>query len=133
MERHPITCWPSAPVLAAAALLLVHPPAAGAAEPEGGGSQQELSEVVVTGSRIARRDYESQSPIVTVQSETFEDRSSVGIEAALQQLPQFAPSANAQSNSGSSTPFPSPTAAPGAVRSSSRPATWSTTSRCRWA
>jgi iron complex outermembrane receptor protein len=115
MERHPITCWPSAPVLAAAVLLLVHPPAAGAAEPDSGGSQQELSEVVVTGSRIARRDYESQSPIVTVQSETFEDRSSVGIEAALQQLPQFAPSANAQSNSGSSTPFPSPTAAPGAA------------------
>src|SRR5690606_5444599 len=76
---------------------------------------QELQEVVVTGSRIARRDYESQSPIVTVQAETFENRSSVGIEAALQQLPQFAPSAGAQSNSGSSTPFPSPTAAPGAA------------------
>jgi iron complex outermembrane receptor protein len=76
---------------------------------------QELSEVVVTGSRIVRRDYESQSPIVTVQAETFENRSSVGIEAALQQLPQFAPSAGAQSNSGSSTPFPSPTAAPGAA------------------
>lgn len=75
----------------------------------------ELNEVVVTGSRIVRKDYESQSPLVTVQGETFENRSAVGIEAALQQLPQFAPSAGAQSNSGSSTPFPSPTAAPGAA------------------
>jgi len=75
----------------------------------------ELAEVVVTGSRIVRRDYESQSPIVTVQAEAFEDRSAIGIEATLQQLPQFAPSAGAQSNSGSSTPFPSPTAAPGAA------------------
>jgi iron complex outermembrane recepter protein len=75
----------------------------------------ELTELVVTGSRIVRRDYESQSPIITVAGETFENRSAVGIEAALQQLPQFAPSAGAQSNSGSSTPFPSPTAAPGAA------------------
>ncbi|MET0280743.1 MAG: TonB-dependent receptor [Steroidobacteraceae bacterium] len=82
---------------------------------EGAAADEVLSEVVVTGSRIVRRDYESQSPIVTVTSETFENRSSVGIEAALQQLPQFAPSAGAQSNSGSSTPFPSPTAAPGAA------------------
>ena len=82
-----------------------------AAESEGG----DITEVVVTGSRIVRRDYESQSPIVTVNSETLENRSAVGIEAALQQLPQFAPSANGQTNSGASTPFPSPTAAPGAA------------------
>ncbi|MDQ2639223.1 MAG: TonB-dependent receptor [Pseudomonadota bacterium] len=94
--------------------LAVDPGAAWAAEAPPG-ADQELDEVVVTGSRIVRRDYEAQTPIVTVQSETLEDRSSVGIEAALQQLPQFAPSAGAQSNSGSSTPFPSPTAAPGAA------------------
>ena len=76
---------------------------------------QELTEVVVTGSRIVRRDYESQSPIVTVNQEAFENRSAVTVESALQQLPQFAPSAGAQSNSGSSTPFPSPTASPGAA------------------
>ncbi len=74
--------------------------------------EKELEEVVVTGSRIVRRDYESQSPIVTVGEEAFENRSAIGVEAALQQLPQFAPSAGAQANSGSSTPFPSPTAAP---------------------
>jgi iron complex outermembrane receptor protein len=81
---------------------------------------EELSEVVVTGSRIVRRDYESQSPIVTVPEETFEERSAIGIEATLQALPQFAQSAGAQSNSGSSTPFPSPTAAPGAATANLR-------------
>lgn len=74
-----------------------------------------LNEVVITGSRIVRRDYESQSPIVTVGTETLESRSSTGIEAALNQLPQFTVAANAQANSQASTPFPSPTATPGAA------------------
>lgn len=76
---------------------------------------QELTEVVVTGSRIVRRDYESQSPIVTIQAETFENRASVGLEDALNQLPQFTVAGSAQANSSASTPFPSPTAAPGAA------------------
>jgi iron complex outermembrane receptor protein len=75
----------------------------------------ELNEVVITGSRIVRRDYESQSPIVTVGTETLESRSATGIEAALNQLPQFTVAASAQANSQSSTPFPSPTATPGAA------------------
>ncbi len=74
---------------------------------------QELSEVVVTGSRIARRDYQSQSPIVTVQGDSLQDRASVDIEDTLNQLPQFTPAGTAQSNSSASTPFPSPTACPG--------------------
>lgn len=78
---------------------------------------QELAEVTVTGSRIVRRDYESQSPIVTVEAETFEDRSSVSIEATLNQLPQFQPAGTGSNSPGgdASTPFPSPTAAPGAA------------------
>lgn len=85
------------------------------AQDTGATATEELAEVTVTGSRILRRDYESQSPIVTVGEAAFEERAAVGIESALQQLPQFAPSANGQANSGSSTPFPSPTAAPGAA------------------
>jgi len=88
-------------------------PVAGAADSAAAASTQELGEVVVTGSRIVRRDYESQSPIVTVQAETFEDRSSVGIEAALNQMPQFTVAGSAQANSSAATPFPSPTACPG--------------------
>lgn len=104
----------SAPLVAAAvtlAIASIHQEVR-AAESDGA---EELTEIVVTGSRIVRRDYESQSPIVTVQAETFEDRASVGIEEALNQLPQFSVAGNAQTNSSASTPFPSPTAAPGAA------------------
>ena len=39
-----------------------------------------LEDVVVTGSRIPRRDYESYSPIVTIKAETFEDLSALETE-----------------------------------------------------
>lgn len=74
-----------------------------------------LEEVVVTGSRIARRDYTSQSPIVTVNSDTFQDRSSSAIESALNQLPQFRTSGNQSALSPAQNPFPSATATPGAT------------------
>ncbi len=51
-------------------------------------------EIVVTGSRIARRDYSSNSPIVTLNSETFENTANVAVEATLNKLPQFAPDQN---------------------------------------
>lgn len=54
---------------------------------------QELAEVVVTGSRIQRRDYTANSPVVTVDEELFSNTSTVGIETVLNQLPQFAPAA----------------------------------------
>jgi outer membrane receptor protein involved in Fe transport len=47
--------------------------------------------IVVTGSRIARRDYTATSPIVTVDSQLLEESSAVNIEANLNKLPQFAP------------------------------------------
>ncbi len=52
------------------------------------------TEVVVTGSRIVRRDYSSNSPIVTVGSQSFENTSNVAIEATLNKLPQFTPAQN---------------------------------------
>lgn len=73
-----------------------------------------IEEVVVTGSRIVRRDYESTSPIVTIGSETFENRSNIGLEAALNQMPQFTPAGTQSQRSAAGTPFPSATAAPGA-------------------
>jgi outer membrane receptor protein involved in Fe transport len=45
--------------------------------------------IVVTGSRIPRRDFTSSSPIVTVDSDTLQNQSTIGIETALNQLPQF--------------------------------------------
>jgi iron complex outermembrane recepter protein len=49
----------------------------------------EVEEVVVTGSRIARPDYSSTSPIVTFGQEQITQTGTVNIENALNQLPQF--------------------------------------------
>jgi len=108
-----IGSYPYHPRLIRAAVALAL--ASGAAGTTVAQEKEQLSEVVITGSRIARRDYTSQSPIVTVGSETIENRSNVGIESALNQLPQFTVAGSAQANSSASTPFPSPTAAPGAA------------------
>jgi outer membrane receptor protein involved in Fe transport len=54
-------------------------------------AQQPVEEVVVTGSRIVRRDFEAPSPIVTLDAARFEETASVGIESVMNQLPQFVP------------------------------------------
>src|SRR5690606_26922043 len=53
-----------------------------------------IEEVVVTGSRIVRRDYQSNSPIVTVDKEAFEQQTGLNIESYLNQLPQYNPAAS---------------------------------------
>ena len=58
-----------------------------------------LEEIEVTGSRIARRDFTSASPIVSVPAEAFRESSSVSVERTLGQLPQFVPTATGTSNS----------------------------------
>jgi len=50
-----------------------------------------VDEIVVTGSRIARRDYQAESPIVTVGQDFIESAGSAPVEAVLAQMPQFAP------------------------------------------
>jgi outer membrane receptor protein involved in Fe transport len=50
-----------------------------------------LEEVVVTGSRIVRRDFESNSPILTVGEELLEQTFTSSIESNLNKLPQFIP------------------------------------------
>jgi len=52
-------------------------------------SAGEVEEIVVTGSRIARPDYSSTSPIVTFSQEQITQAGTVNIENALNQLPQF--------------------------------------------
>jgi len=54
-----------------------------------------LQEVIVTGSRIARRDFEANSPIVTVGQEALERTGEVSLEMSLQQLPQLTADMNA--------------------------------------
>ncbi len=58
-----------------------------------------LEEVLVTGSRIVRRDFNAPSPILTVDSEVFEQNSSIAMEYVLNQYPQFSPGATQFSTS----------------------------------
>jgi iron complex outermembrane receptor protein len=55
---------------------------------------QELEEVRITGSRIVRRDYEANSPIVTVDAEAFELQSGQNVESYLNSLPAYNPAAS---------------------------------------
>lgn len=71
--------------------------AAAPADQKAGDADGNGAEVVVTGSRIARRDYTSDSPITTVTAEQLRSTASPTVEAALNQLPQFAGSAGAAS------------------------------------
>ncbi len=56
--------------------------------------ESQFEEVVVTGSRIARRDFEASSPIMTVDAARFEESSTIAIESVVNQLPQFVPAAS---------------------------------------
>lgn len=58
----------------------------------------QVSDIVVTGSRITRQDYQSASPIVTVSQEDFQATGAVTIDALVNDLPQFVPSVNQTSN-----------------------------------
>jgi outer membrane receptor protein involved in Fe transport len=70
--------------LAAPALAQDAPAAAAEAAPP-------AQDIVVTGSRIARRDYQANSPIVTVGTEMLQNQSSTAVETSLNKLPQFTP------------------------------------------
>src|SRR5947207_2061770 len=83
--------------------------------PQGAPGTPNLEEIVVTGSRIIRRDFTSQSPIVTIDQSLFTTRTNVGMEAALNQFPQFTVAGTQAQNSPAGTPFPQADAAPGAA------------------
>ena len=69
-------------------------------------SENAPREVVITGSRIARRDFTAASPLVTVQSKSFNQISTVGIENVMNQLPQFVPgNTGSSAGPGSGTQF----------------------------
>lgn len=57
-----------------------------------------FEEVVVTGSRIARPDFSSASPIVSVDVTRFQQSSAITVEGVLDTLPQFVPAFGATSN-----------------------------------
>jgi outer membrane receptor protein involved in Fe transport len=65
---------------------------------QGQATAQELEEIVVTGSRIPRPDFESSAPVVTVPGDRFEQTPAGTIEETLARLPQFLGGTNASSN-----------------------------------
>jgi outer membrane receptor protein involved in Fe transport len=73
-------------------------------------SDDSLAEVVVTGSRIVRRDLTAPSPVVTVSTETFEKSSTTSLESVLNQMPQFVPGGSQFASGGIQS---GPTATPG--------------------
>lgn len=56
---------------------------------QSGQQASDLEEVVVTGSRIVRRDMEVNSPLLTIDRQMFEDNAFISMEEALNDLPQF--------------------------------------------
>jgi iron complex outermembrane receptor protein len=76
------------------------------------------STIVVTGSRIARQDYEANSPIVTIDEALLEQSSTAAIEQNLNRLPQFT-TAKTSTNGGGDIQ-PTATNTPGAATISLR-------------
>lgn len=82
-----------------------------------GASAEEGQAIVVTGSRIVRQDYSSNSPIVTVGDELLQQSSTAAIEQNLNKLPQFTP---AKTPAGGGDIQPTATNTPGAATVSLR-------------
>ncbi|HTU66293.1 MAG TPA: TonB-dependent receptor [Steroidobacteraceae bacterium] len=59
---------------------------------------QEIETITVTGSRIQRNDYVSDSPLVTVSAGALTETGSTAVEHLLNSLPQFVPSVTTTSN-----------------------------------
>jgi outer membrane receptor protein involved in Fe transport len=70
-------------------------PAAESAAPE----TQRDQDIIVTGSRIARRDFTAESPITTVNKDFLENTGPATVDQSLNQLPQFQATQNAQTSS----------------------------------
>lgn len=60
---------------------------------------QQTQDIIVTGSRIARRDFTAESPITTVNKDFLENTGPATVDQSLNQLPQFQATQNAQTSS----------------------------------
>lgn len=60
--------------------------------------QSSLGEVLVTGTRIVRQDYEATSPVMTISADTFDFSGEPQIEKILNEMPQLVPSITTTSN-----------------------------------
>ncbi|MEH3105774.1 MAG: TonB-dependent receptor [Sphingomonas fennica] len=83
-----------------AAQAQVAEPVIGGNAAQAANSTGDSGEIIVTGSRIARRDYISNTPIATVRDEVLQNTGSFALETKLLQLPQFAGAGNSQFSTG---------------------------------
>jgi len=65
-------------------------------------AQDGVTTILITGSRIAKRDYVSNSPIQTVDAEVFKQTSAITVEHLLNTMPQVVAGISSQSNNPSS-------------------------------
>ena len=88
--------------LALPALLAIGMSAQAQVTPKAAAPEDVLQEVVVTGSRIARPEFDNLEPTTTVDSKTFDQRGYLDVGQALSELPEFgvAPSSAANQQSG---------------------------------
>ncbi|MEO1203248.1 MAG: TonB-dependent receptor [Pseudomonadota bacterium] len=66
--------------------------------PAGGPAQEPVEEIVVTGSRIVRRDFSSPSPISTIDRAVLDSAAQPTLEEILNQMPQVVPDLGRTSN-----------------------------------
>lgn len=86
LGRYPVVCGAVAAALSVPAF----------AEPAV--DQASVEEIVVTGSRLPRRDFSAVSPIATIDAETLTYAGQATLEESLNRLPQVAPSLGRTSN-----------------------------------
>lgn len=84
----------------ACALGIAHPAYAQEVAPDSGEAVVPSDEaIVVTGSRIARRDFTAESPITSISEEFIQDSGPATLEQSLNALPQFQATQNSQTSS----------------------------------
>ena len=60
-----------------------------------------VEEIIVTGSRLRRRDFNAPSPITSIDSDQIQNSGQANLEAALNQMPQVTPGLTRSINNGS--------------------------------
>jgi outer membrane receptor protein involved in Fe transport len=85
-------------LLLLAAAEVFAPPLAAQDTAEGGGASEITEEIVVTGSRIKRRDFTSPSPLASIDREAILFTGQPSLEETLNQMPQVVPDFGRTSN-----------------------------------
>jgi len=63
--------------------------------------QDQVEEIIVTGSRLRRRDFNAPSPITSISKDQLQNSGQPSLEEALNQMPQVLPGINRSTNNGS--------------------------------